>query len=75
MEFDDRCLSGLINDNLYESRVLKVCVIQVLIPIIGSFPPVPLCSSGVSGVEGSLSAGHATDLLSETGQRRLSLHR
>jgi len=23
MEFDDRCLSSLINDNLYESRVLK----------------------------------------------------
>lgn len=34
MEFDDRCLSSLISDNLYESRVLKVCVIQVLIPII-----------------------------------------
>jgi len=34
MEFDDRCLSSLINDNLYESRVLKVCVIQVLIPIV-----------------------------------------
>jgi len=34
MEFDDRCLSSLINDNLYESRVLKVCVIQVLLPIV-----------------------------------------